>query len=87
VVEAKAQRRVDVSGSPHFVADGEACLVDELRDDPSEHQPRRVAEDALDVLAEVREVPAGDAQHSRCGGRRDLDQGRPVAIWHRDPMD
>src|SRR5665809_163481 len=51
IVEAEPHRGVEILGGAGSALEREGGLVDELADDPPEHEPRRVA-DPLDVLSE-----------------------------------
>src|SRR5918994_1305211 len=89
MVEAQSQRGVDVLGGADSLPDGEAGLVYELGDDPPQDEAGGVAEHALDVLAEAREVAAGGAEDIRVGSRRrrDLDRARLRQVGERNPVD
>src|SRR3954453_16082118 len=56
MVEAERDARVDVVGRTDALADRERRLVHELRDDPAEHQPRRITDPLGVQPAPVEEV-------------------------------
>ena len=75
MVEAEDHAGVDVLGGADALAEREARLVDELADDPAEHEAGRVA-DPLDVAAERGEERLGGARGGVRGRRaaRQLDE-------------